>query len=65
MNEQFDAAARSFDVDGQIEKDVEEARRILEQFLKKFPFRQNPSAIDELKPENLFEKGNPDSFFNG
>jgi len=63
MNEQFDAAARSFDVDGQIKKEMEEARRLLEQFLKKFPFRQNPSAIDELKPENLFEKGNPDSFF--
>jgi len=63
MNEQVDSALKSFDSDGHVKRDTDEACKLLEQFQKRYPFRQNPLAIDGLKPTDLWEKGNQDSFF--
>jgi len=63
MNEEFEEALKNFDTKGEVKKKVEQAIKILGQFRKRFPFRQNPSRIDELKKEDLFEKGRKDSFF--
>jgi len=56
---------KAFDVDGKAKQKVAEANRLLEQFKMKFPFRQQPSAIDALTPEDLWEQksGARDSFF--
>jgi len=50
LNERIDAALKSFDAGGHVKRNVDEACRLLEQFLKRSPFRQNPSAIDDLRP---------------
>lgn len=55
--------AEAYDADGHVKRKVDEACKLLEQFLKRYPFRQNPSAIDSLGPADLFMKGNQDSFF--
>lgn len=58
MNEQVDSAVKSFDADGHVKRNVDAACKLLAQFLKRYPFRENPSAIDSLGPADLFMKGN-------
>jgi len=39
MNEQVEAAVKSFDSDGHVRRSVEEACRLLDEFQKRYPFR--------------------------
>lgn len=41
---------------------LEECQQLHEEFLKKYPFRKDPSSIDLLTPADLYEKGG-DYFF--
>jgi hypothetical protein len=44
-------------------EDFREARMQIEQFSKRFPFRIQPQAIQDLKPSDVYEKGSKDTFF--
>lgn len=59
----MDSALKAFDADGHVKRNTDEAGKLLDQFQKRYPFRQNASAIDNLKPTDLWEKGNQDCFF--
>jgi hypothetical protein len=65
MSVELNEYLKTFDTNGKTKQKVDEANNLLEQFRKKFPFRQNPSAIDALKPNDLWEQksGDRDSFF--
>jgi len=43
--------------------EVQEARRELAEFAKRFPFRARPESIEDLKPSDVYEKGSRDSLF--
>jgi hypothetical protein len=65
MSTNFQEIIKIFDSNNEQKTLVAEASRLLQQFRTKFPFRQNPSSIETLKPEDLWEKesGDRDSFF--
>ena len=65
MSVDFQEAIKKFDADEKRKLETAKASQHLEQFRKKFPFKENPSSIDNLKPEDLWEKqkGERDSFF--
>ena len=54
--------AKEFDPDGTHKKEIENALKLLEQFRKKYPFKDNPDSIEDLTPDDLFKKGE-DYFF--
>jgi len=45
-----------------IKKEINEALKNLEDFLTKFPFKNNPEKIDELTPDKIYKKGNKNTF---
>jgi hypothetical protein len=45
-----------------IKKEINEALKNLEDFLTKFPFKNNPEKIDELTPDKIYEKENENTF---
>lgn len=42
---------------------VKKAKKQLEEFTRRFPFRVNQKAIQNLTPRDIWEKGSKDSFF--
>ena len=45
-------------------EDVERAWKVYrEEFIKKFPFKEKPEKIDELKPEDLYSPGKSKDYF--
>lgn len=44
-------------------KKIKEAWRAHQEFLRKFPFRENPEEVDNLTPIRLYNPGSYDSFF--
>ena len=53
---------KAFDPDGEHRREIDNALELLNQFRKKYPFRDDPESIDRLKPDDLFKKGG-DYFF--
>jgi hypothetical protein len=47
----------------QFREEVEKDRRVLREFIERFPFRKNPSLIDELTPEKLYNPGKSREWF--
>lgn len=47
-----------------LENSVKKAWEKHSEFLEKFPFRENPEAIDELTPTKLYEPGTPHTFLD-
>lgn len=43
--------------------EIGRARKDLNDFLQRFPFRSNPERIDDLRPEDLYSPGRGDYFF--
>ena len=54
--------ARVFDLSGEIRKEMEDALNLLEEFRRKYPFKDDPASIGTLTPDDLFKKGG-DYFF--
>ena len=52
----------NFDVTFRREQNVQRLNLLVE-FKKKFPFKEDPSSIDQLTPDLLFKEGSRDSFF--
>lgn len=57
--------ANAFDPQGEIRTEIDDALVLLDAFREKFPFHLNPSSIDELTPDELYNPhtGAPDHFF--
>ncbi|MEM3642156.1 MAG: hypothetical protein QXH37_09575 [Candidatus Bathyarchaeia archaeon] len=66
MKEEVSQKARFFDVDGSIKRSVNEALEKLKVFRTKYPFAENPEAIETLTPEDIFrtDKGEIGEFFH-
>jgi len=56
MKEEVSQKARVFDSDGAIKRLVDEALEKLKVFRQKYPFAENPDAIELLSPEDIFRK---------
>lgn len=54
--------AKEFDPGGEHRREIDNARKLLIQFRKKYPFKDDPECINRLTPDNLFKKGE-DYFF--
>ncbi|MHA1665617.1 MAG: hypothetical protein ACTSVW_07285 [Candidatus Njordarchaeales archaeon] len=54
--------AKKFDIDKRIRREVDSNIKLLEKFRRKYPFKANPSLIDNLTPDDLFKVGE-DYFF--
>jgi len=54
--------AKMFDPNGEIRREIDAALKLLEQFRKKYPFKDDPASINDLTPDDLFKKGE-DYFF--
>jgi hypothetical protein len=65
MSAELQEFLKTFDTNGKTKQEVAEANKLLGQFRERFPFRKNPSAIDALAPDDLWEQktGDRDSFF--
>ncbi len=48
--------------DSKDKKFIENARQIHKEFLERFPFDKHPEIIETLKPEDIYQLGNKDSF---
>lgn len=66
MKEEVSQKARVFDGDGTIKQSVDEALEKLKIFRKKYPFAENPEAIETLTPDDIFkaDKGEIGEFFH-
>jgi hypothetical protein len=53
---------KMFDPNRVIKKEILNGLKLLEKFRKKYPFKNDPSSIDNLTPDDLFKKGE-DYFF--
>jgi len=54
--------AKEFDLSGEHRRELDNALELLKQFRKKYPFKDDPTSIDRLTPDDLFKKGE-DYFF--
>lgn len=66
MREDISSKAEEFLEKEEELQSIRKGKRRLEDFRRKFPFRENPEEIDELSPKNIYnpEKGETDYFFN-
>ncbi len=66
MKEEVSQKARAFDSNGTIKRSVDEALEKLKIFRAKYPFTENPEAIETLTPEDIFitDKGEIGEFFH-
>jgi len=55
--------AREFDSNGEHRREIDNARELLREFRKKYPFEDDAQSISNLTSENLYTKENPDCFF--
>lgn len=62
MNEILDKI-RAFKLTSKDNKELEEAKSSLDAFLLKYPFRNDPSKIDELTEDKIYSVGSDDYFF--
>jgi len=53
----------SFELTGAERERLEEAKNALNEFLRKYPFREHPDKIDELTEEEIYNVGSDDYFF--
>jgi len=56
--------AKEFEEDLNHKKKIEEAWKIYKEFINKFPYKDKPEKIDELKPEDLYNPGKRNYFFH-
>lgn len=54
--------AEKFDKSGQYRRKVDDVLAVLEQFRRKYPFKDQPEFIDNLTPKDIFNEGE-DCFF--
>lgn len=66
MKDAVSQEARVFDGDGAIKRSVDEALKKLKVFREKYPFAENPEAIETLSPNDIFktDKGEVGEFFH-
>jgi hypothetical protein len=62
LNELLDKG-KEFERNKDVIQRIDEGKRQLELFLKKYPFREKPELIDALTPEKIYEPGSEDYFF--
>ncbi len=58
--------ASAYDQNGQNKKEIDNAITCLKEFRRKFPFTENPAAIDTIKPDDIFNEssGEAGGFFH-
>jgi hypothetical protein len=55
--------AKEFDLNGERRREIDNALELLKQFGKKYPFKDDPTSIDKLTPDDLYTKESKDCFF--
>lgn len=55
--------AKEFDISGERRREIDDALELLKQFRKKYPFKDDPTSIDRLTPDDLYTKESKDCFF--
>lgn len=63
MKTKVEEEARRFDTDGSIRRRVNEALEKLRTFKAKYPFTEDPSSIENLKPQDILEDNGSDGYF--
>lgn len=61
--EELTARAKNFETNLEVKKVIENAWQQHEEFLKLYPFKENPSKIDELTPEKVYNPGGEYFFY--
>ena len=54
---------KKFKLSAKDRTELEKAKKALATFLKKYPFRENPKAIDSLTEQQIYDVGSDDYFF--
>jgi len=62
VKELIEQKAKELEQNNEVRK-IEEAKENLKKFLEKYPFRKDPSSIDTLTPEGIYNPGSGDYFF--
>jgi len=59
----INARAREFSENAEFRREVNDSLKLLREFRKRFPFKDDPKSINRLTPEELYTKESKDCFF--
>jgi len=63
VSKEIDRYVKDFETRRDIKEKIDKTLKLHSEFLKRYPFRKDPSSIDKLTPESLYNPGSGKDYF--